>query len=152
MFVFYGRFAAAYGTCWFVLMLVAVLTQSHINTGLFGFIGFPLIGIFYAIIRIWIPNIPAKGGTGRGFDVIQSKPVVGLDDETAEEILARQLGDFKTFIVKGIDRQTLQDRTLQITAGSKESAEIKAELEGLIVTVVYEQTGGQGTVGKGRSD
>jgi hypothetical protein len=139
VFVFYGRFAAAYGTCWFVLLLVAVLTQSHIDTGAFGLFGFPLIGVCYATIRIWVPNLPATGTTGRGFDVIAARPVVGLDDETAEEILARQLGDMKTFIVKGVDKRTLNEKTLRIAATTRESAGVKAELEGLIVTVVYEE-------------
>jgi len=49
---FYGHFAAAYGTFWFVLMLVAVLTQSNINAGLFGLIGFPLIAVVYAFLRM----------------------------------------------------------------------------------------------------
>jgi len=137
--VFYGRFAAAYGTCWFVLMLAAVVTQSHIDTGALGFLGFPLIGIFYAIIRIYVG--PVANGPGRGFEVIGPKPVVGLDEETAEEMLARQLGGLKTFVVKGVDRRTLGDRTLRINAISKESAGVKAELEGVIVTVVYEELG-----------
>ena len=141
MLVFYGRFAAAYGTCWFVLMLIAMLTQSNVNAGAFGFIGFPMIGIFYAVLRIWIRVIPPAAAVGRGFDVIPAKPREVLDDETADETLSRLLADgtFKTFIVKGVDRLTLRDTTLQITADSKENAGIKAELEGLIVTLVYEK-------------
>lgn len=49
---FYGHFAAAYGTIWFVLMLVAVLTQSRIKTGEFGLFGFPVISLVYALLRI----------------------------------------------------------------------------------------------------
>ena len=48
---FYGHFAAAYGTCWLVLLGLALLTQSRIDTGLFGLIGFPVIGVVYAVIR-----------------------------------------------------------------------------------------------------
>lgn len=48
---FYGHFAAAYGTCWLVLLATAFSTQSHIDTGLFGLIGFPVIGVVYAVIR-----------------------------------------------------------------------------------------------------
>jgi hypothetical protein len=33
---FYGHFAAAYGTLWFILMLAVVFSQSHINAGEFG--------------------------------------------------------------------------------------------------------------------
>ncbi len=48
---FYGHFAAAYGTIWFCLMLVAVITQSHINAGAFGLWGFPVIAVLYALLR-----------------------------------------------------------------------------------------------------
>ena len=48
---FYGHFAAAYGTIWFCLMLAAVITQSHINAGPFGVWGFPVIAVFYALLR-----------------------------------------------------------------------------------------------------
>lgn len=48
---FYGHFAAAYGTIWLGLLAVAVLTQSHINAGTFGMIGFPAIAIVYAVVR-----------------------------------------------------------------------------------------------------
>ncbi len=45
---FYGYFASAYGTIWFVLMLAALVTQSHINTGPFGMFGFPVVAFVYA--------------------------------------------------------------------------------------------------------
>jgi hypothetical protein len=138
VFVFYGRFAAAYGTCWFVALLLALLTRSRIDTGAFGLVGFPLIGVFYATIRVWVRVVPA-GEAGRGFEVIQTRRVGGVDDESAEEILARRLGSRKTFVVRGVNRQTQADRTLQVTADSKESAGIQAELEGLIVISVDEQ-------------
>jgi hypothetical protein len=48
---FYGHFAAAYGTIWFCLMLFALLTTSHVNTGAFGMFGFPVIALIYAIVR-----------------------------------------------------------------------------------------------------
>ncbi len=48
---FYGHFAAAYGTLWFVLMLAAVVAQSRINAGEFGLYGFPIIALLYAIFR-----------------------------------------------------------------------------------------------------
>jgi hypothetical protein len=46
---FYRDFAAAYGTCWLVLVTVATVTFSDINAGMFGFLGFPLIGLVYAV-------------------------------------------------------------------------------------------------------
>jgi len=48
---FYGHFAAAYGTCWLVLLLAALVSQSHINAGAFGMFGFPVIALIYAIVR-----------------------------------------------------------------------------------------------------
>ncbi|MCI0651934.1 MAG: hypothetical protein L0Z55_08625 [Planctomycetes bacterium] len=48
---FYRDFAAAYGTCWLVLIGVAVLTMSRIDTGAFGLFGFPAIAFIYALIR-----------------------------------------------------------------------------------------------------
>ena len=48
---FYGHFAAAYGTLWLILFGAALLTQSRINLGTFGMIGFPVISLLYAIIR-----------------------------------------------------------------------------------------------------
>jgi hypothetical protein len=48
---FYEHFAAAYGTMWLVVVLLAVITQSHIETGLFGLIGFPIIALIYAAVR-----------------------------------------------------------------------------------------------------
>ena len=49
---FYGHFAAAYGTFWFVLLCAALVSQSHIDAGAFGMIGFPLIALVYAAIRM----------------------------------------------------------------------------------------------------
>ncbi|MEM6256879.1 MAG: hypothetical protein AAGI37_01035 [Planctomycetota bacterium] len=48
---FYGHFAAAYGTLWLVMLLVAFISQSYIDTGLFGLLGFPIIALIYAIAR-----------------------------------------------------------------------------------------------------
>jgi hypothetical protein len=52
---FYGHFAAAYGTMCLVMVLLAVVTQSHIETGLFGLIGFPIIALIYAAVRVTNP-------------------------------------------------------------------------------------------------
>lgn len=49
---FYGYFAAAYGTFWFCLMVLAVVKQAHINAGGFGFFGFPILAFLYALLRI----------------------------------------------------------------------------------------------------
>ena len=49
---FYGHFAAAYGTLWLLLFLAALLSQSHIDAGEFGFFGFPILAIFYAVLRV----------------------------------------------------------------------------------------------------
>ena len=48
---FYGHFAAAYGTIWLLLLGLALITQSHVDAGAFGFFGFPLISLVYAWIR-----------------------------------------------------------------------------------------------------
>ena len=47
----YKNFACAYGTLWLVMLSLAVLTQSHVNTGAFGLFGFPVIAIIYALIK-----------------------------------------------------------------------------------------------------
>ena len=49
---FYGYFAAAYGTFWLLLFGLAIITQSHIDAGWFGIVGFPLIALIYAGIRM----------------------------------------------------------------------------------------------------
>jgi hypothetical protein len=53
---FYGHFAAAYGTFWFFLLVAAVLSQSHIDMGVFGMCGFPIIAALYALCRIALAN------------------------------------------------------------------------------------------------
>lgn len=47
----YGHFAASYGTCWLIVIGIAVVTQSHIDTGEVGLWGFPIVGIVYMLIR-----------------------------------------------------------------------------------------------------
>jgi hypothetical protein len=49
---FYGHFAAAYGTLWLVMLILAFVSQSHIDTGLFGLVGFPIIALIYATVRM----------------------------------------------------------------------------------------------------
>ncbi|MFN6196182.1 MAG: hypothetical protein ACK58T_42805 [Phycisphaerae bacterium] len=45
---FYFDFASVYGTCWLVVMTVALVTNSHVNAGPFGMYGFPFLGLVYA--------------------------------------------------------------------------------------------------------
>jgi hypothetical protein len=48
---FYGHFAAAYGSCWLLLFLYAIATQSRINLGELGMYGLPAISAVYAYFR-----------------------------------------------------------------------------------------------------
>jgi hypothetical protein len=48
---FFTYFTSGYGMLWFLLFAVSFLTQSHINTGPFGFYGFPIIALIYAFYR-----------------------------------------------------------------------------------------------------
>jgi hypothetical protein len=57
---FYGHFAAAYGTIWLVLLIVAVVTQSHINAGTIGMCGFPIAAFVYALFRSLVPSREAQ--------------------------------------------------------------------------------------------
>lgn len=49
---FYGHFAAAIGTLILAVVFVALVTQSNINVGDLGTIGFPLLALFYAFVRM----------------------------------------------------------------------------------------------------
>ena len=53
---FYLHFASASGTFWFVLMVLAVVGQTHIDAGAFGLFGFPIVAIIYAAIRVQSPT------------------------------------------------------------------------------------------------
>ncbi|MCK6439007.1 MAG: hypothetical protein L6Q71_02255 [Planctomycetes bacterium] len=48
---FYEHFACAYGTIWLVLLVVAFVTHEHIDAGMFGLVGFPIIALIYAFVR-----------------------------------------------------------------------------------------------------
>jgi hypothetical protein len=48
---FYTDFATCYGTIWLALTAVALVSQTHINPGIFGVVGFPLISLIYAASR-----------------------------------------------------------------------------------------------------
>ena len=49
---FWLYFSSAYGTLVLGIVLVSIISQSHIDTGLFGLIGFPAVAIIYAMIRM----------------------------------------------------------------------------------------------------
>jgi hypothetical protein len=49
---FYGHFAAAFGSLWIFFFLIALVTQSRINLGSLGFIGFPIASAVYAHLRM----------------------------------------------------------------------------------------------------
>jgi thiosulfate reductase cytochrome b subunit len=46
--LFWLHFTSAYGTIWFVLLILALITQSNIRTGEFGLFGFPVLAAVYA--------------------------------------------------------------------------------------------------------
>ena len=48
---FWTYFTSGYGTLCLVLLGLSLITQSHIDAGLFGLIGFPIIAGIYAWIR-----------------------------------------------------------------------------------------------------
>jgi hypothetical protein len=48
---FYTRFAACYGTIWLVMLIVALISGTNINTGYFGLIGFPAISLIFAFVQ-----------------------------------------------------------------------------------------------------
>lgn len=55
---FYGRFASAYGTLMIVPVAASMLTRSHINLGMLGYYGFPVIALAYAIVRYAVEENP----------------------------------------------------------------------------------------------
>lgn len=48
---FWTYFSSGYGTLWIVVLGVALISQSHIDTGAFGLFGFPVIALVYALVR-----------------------------------------------------------------------------------------------------
>jgi hypothetical protein len=56
---FYGRFAAAYGTLMLAVFVASIVMQSHIAVGPFGYYGFPVIALIYAIVRYSAEENPA---------------------------------------------------------------------------------------------
>ena len=51
MVTFYMDFAVAYASLFLAVLALALLSGTHIETGLFGLIGFPAIGVVYAFVR-----------------------------------------------------------------------------------------------------
>lgn len=41
-----------------------------------------------------------------------------------------------SYLVKGVDRNSREDRQLTVTADSRANAQVKAELEGIVVTAI----------------
>lgn len=81
MIKFYYHFAAAYGTIWFFLLLAALLTQSRINTGEFGLIGFPIISLLYAIYAYRYVEIGSKQPPT---EINHEKKLKELEDKVAQ--------------------------------------------------------------------
>ena len=52
MIKFYKHFATCYGTFWIIIMTAAIIGQTHINAGMFGLIGFPIISALYAFYKV----------------------------------------------------------------------------------------------------
>jgi hypothetical protein len=48
---FWTYFTSAYGMIWMILLGTAFLVQEHLDAGLLGLFGFPLIAAIYALIR-----------------------------------------------------------------------------------------------------
>jgi len=48
---FWTYFSSGYGMLWLIVLGCSLLSQSHINTGGFGLIGFPIIAWIYASMR-----------------------------------------------------------------------------------------------------
>ena len=48
---FYTYFSSAYGTLWFAMFVFSFLNQSRVQTGEFGYYGFPIIALIYAFYR-----------------------------------------------------------------------------------------------------
>ena len=48
---YWTYFTSGYGTLWLILLGLGLITQSHIDAGIFGLIGFPIISAIYVWIR-----------------------------------------------------------------------------------------------------
>lgn len=48
---FWTYFSSCFGTLFLLILAFSFLTQSYVDTGLFGLVGFPLISIIYAAKR-----------------------------------------------------------------------------------------------------
>jgi hypothetical protein len=57
---FYGHFAAAYGTFWFAVFLLVLLTPSSINLGALEMFGLPILAAIYAGIRVTSTRDPKE--------------------------------------------------------------------------------------------
>lgn len=75
---FLKNFLACYGMLWFIPMAASFMSQTHINTGEFGYYGFPLISLIYAFIMYFRQKLrqdsePSIPTTLRNIDLDVSK-------------------------------------------------------------------------------
>jgi hypothetical protein len=84
---FYGHFAAAYGSCWLLLLLCAFVTQSRIDLGGLGFFGLPAVSTAYAYLRLKgnLKLEAAINETGRWIDQQVAKFFKPKSDESHED-------------------------------------------------------------------
>ncbi|MDJ0973443.1 MAG: hypothetical protein QNJ98_03220 [Planctomycetota bacterium] len=66
---FVELWCAGYGALWAILLLFAFLSQSHIDTGMFGLIGFPILALLYAAAR-W-PHVSGSAGAPSRVDMLE---------------------------------------------------------------------------------
>jgi hypothetical protein len=57
---FFGYFTSAYGTFWLMGHVSLALTHSTVNMGEFGYCGFPIIALIYALIRVFFSENQTK--------------------------------------------------------------------------------------------
>jgi len=48
---FWTYFTSGYGIIWLSLLIISLISSTHINAGSFGIFGFPIIAAIYAAIR-----------------------------------------------------------------------------------------------------
>ena len=79
---FYEHFACAYGTLWLILLACSIVTQEHINAGAFGAIGFPVIALVYAFIRLLLREPVVDGRAELLSEIVKLR--AALEDKNQE--------------------------------------------------------------------